>query len=78
MPATLSLVQILDRGERLELLVQKTDSLSHDAFAFKRGARQMRNTMWWRHVRMTACVVALVVLLAYLLVAIICSPTFHC
>lgn len=71
-------LQILDRGERLELLVQKTDHLSSDAFAFKRQARTLRNTLWWRHARMAGGIGAGVALLAYLLVAIICSPTFHC
>ncbi|GAB4819188.1 hypothetical protein N2152v2_006234 [Parachlorella kessleri] len=70
--------KILDRGERLELLVQKTDNLSHDAFAFKRGARQLQSSMWWRRARTTAGIVALVLLLAYVLVCIICSPTFQC
>lgn len=29
-------LQVLGRGERLEVLVQKTDSLGQQAFAFKR------------------------------------------
>jgi hypothetical protein len=31
---------VLGRGERLELLVEKTDSLGQQAFAFKRQVRR--------------------------------------
>ncbi len=38
--------QVLGRGERLEVLVEKTDSLGQQAFAFKRQARVLRRHMW--------------------------------
>lgn len=40
--------QILSRGERIELLVDKTDQLSGQAWAFKRGAKGVRRKMWWK------------------------------
>lgn len=70
--------QVLDRGERLELLVSKTESLSHSSFAFKRQARGLRNQMWWKNVKLTASIGLLVLLAAYILVCVVCSPTFHC
>jgi vesicle-associated membrane protein 7 len=41
--------QILSRGERIELLVDKTDTMAHQATAFRRGARSVRRQMWWRN-----------------------------
>jgi hypothetical protein len=41
-------VQVLERGEKLDLLVGKTDALSDVASAFRRDARRLRTTMWWR------------------------------
>lgn len=46
--------QILSRGERIELLVDKTDNLSGQAFAFRRGAKQVRRRMWWKNQRILA------------------------
>ena len=46
--------QILSRGERIELLVDKTDNMAHQATAFRRGARQVRRQMWWRNKRVLA------------------------
>ena len=54
--------QILSRGERIELLVDKTDNMASQATAFRRGARNVRRSMWWKNTRILALsgVVALV------------------
>lgn len=70
--------KVLGRGERLEVLVEKTDSMGQQAFAFKRQARTLQRHMWWQNARMGVIITALVVLAAYILVCIICSPTFKC
>jgi vesicle-associated membrane protein 7 len=71
-------VQVLDRGERIELLVDKTEHLQAEAFTFKREARRLKTRMWWKNKRMLAFILLLVVVLLYAVVCVICSPTFHC
>lgn len=44
---------ILQRGERLDTLVDKTDSLAGQAYAFRRGARSVRRQQWWKNTRIT-------------------------
>jgi len=65
--------QILSRGERIELLVDKTDAMAGQATAFRRGARGVRRQMWWRNTKVVALcgVVALVFL--WILVAQFCG-----
>jgi vesicle-associated membrane protein 7 len=41
--------QILSRGERIELLVDKTDTMAGQAWAFRRGARTVRRQQFWRN-----------------------------
>jgi len=41
--------QILSRGERIELLVDKTDTMAGQAWAFRRGARNVRRQQFWRN-----------------------------
>jgi vesicle-associated membrane protein 7 len=41
--------QILSRGERIELLVDKTDNMAGQAQAFRRGARSVRRQQFWRN-----------------------------
>lgn len=46
--------QILSRGERIELLVDKTDNMASQATAFRRGAKTVRRSMWWKNTRVLA------------------------
>jgi len=71
--------QILSRGERIELLVDKTDNFAQQAVAFRRGARVQRRRMWWRNQRLLwlSFLVGLIVL--YLIVAGFCGLGLnHC
>ncbi|KAI7733430.1 hypothetical protein M8C21_003584, partial [Ambrosia artemisiifolia] len=42
----LSLLQVLDRGEKIELLVDKTENLQFQADSFHIQGRQLRRKMW--------------------------------
>ncbi|KAL6974119.1 hypothetical protein U1Q18_028302 [Sarracenia purpurea var. burkii] len=44
----------LDRGDRLELLVNKTATLQGNTFRFRRQSRRFRNTMWWRNAKLSS------------------------
>lgn len=66
--------QVLERGERLELLVDKTDHLQSEALVFKRQSRQLKNKLWWRNVRLLALILGIVVIAAYVVAAIACGP----
>ncbi len=70
--------QVLDRGERIELLVDKTDHLQNESFAFKREARRLKTRLWWKNMRLLAFVALLILVIAYIIVCFACSPTFHC
>lgn len=71
-------VQVLERGERIELLVDKTDHLQSESFAFKREARHLRQRMWWQNARWMVALGALILLIIYIIIAVVCSPTLHC
>ncbi|CAN4114424.1 unnamed protein product [Withania somnifera] len=44
--------KVLDRGEKIELLVVRTESLQFRAYSFKRQGRQLRRKMWVRNLQM--------------------------
>ena len=59
--------KILERGEKIELLVQKTDELGHQAFKFEKEARTLKRAMIWKRVRLylvISFVVAVLVVIA--------------
>lgn len=74
----LACVQVLDRGERIELLVDKTDHLQNESFAFKREARRLKSRLWWKNTRLLVFLAVLVLIIAYIIVCFACSPTFQC
>jgi len=71
--------QILSRGERIELLVDKTDVMAGQATAFRRGARSVRRQMWWKNKKVIALCVIVALFLLYILVAQFCGVGLnHC
>mmetsp|Transcript_42488 Transcript_42488/g.76193 ORF Transcript_42488/g.76193 Transcript_42488/m.76193 type:complete len:150 (-) Transcript_42488:280-729(-) len=71
--------KVLDRGEKIELLVTRTDALQEESFAFRREARVVRRTFWWKNVRLGAFIGALILLLLYIGLATLCGPFIaHC
>lgn len=70
---------ILQRGERLDLLVDKTDTLAGQAYAFRRGARSVRRQQWWKNMRIMALSGVVGLLLLYLFIAQFCGASLgHC
>ncbi|OCF36883.1 vesicle-associated membrane protein 7 [Kwoniella heveanensis CBS 569] len=70
---------ILQRGERLDLLVDKTDTLAGQAYAFRRGARNVRRQQWWKNTRITALTGVVCFLIIYIFVAQFCGASLtHC
>jgi vesicle-associated membrane protein 7 len=50
--------QILSRGERIELLVDKTDTMAGQSLAFRRGAKATRRKMFWKNQKVVMLSVA--------------------
>lgn len=65
--------QVLERGERIDLLVDKTDRLGGSARDFRVRSRGLRRRMWWKNVRLMVMLVFVVVFLVYLLVGFGCG-----
>ncbi|KAA8522984.1 hypothetical protein F0562_009407 [Nyssa sinensis] len=64
--------KVLDRGDRLELLVDKTSAFQGNAFRFKKQSRRYRNTIWWRNVKLTFMLVFLFLITIYIILAFVC------
>ena len=39
--------KVLKRGEKIELLVDKTDNLNQQSIRFKKHSTQLKQAMWW-------------------------------
>ncbi|ONI25443.1 hypothetical protein PRUPE_2G303700 [Prunus persica] len=46
-----SILQVLDRGEKIELLVDKTDNLRSQAQDFRTQGTKMKRKMWFQNMK---------------------------
>lgn len=70
--------QILERGERISLLVNRTDEMTNNAVAFRKRSTQAKRNMWWKNVKMTALLSTGVAGLVYLTIGSVCGFGFQC
>jgi vesicle-associated membrane protein 7 len=61
--------KVLERGEKIELLVDKTDKLNQQAFKFQKNSRTLRRTLWWKKVRSWVCWSTAIILGLYFVAA---------
>jgi len=69
--------KVLDRGERIEILVDKTENLQFQADSFQRQGRQLRRKMWLQNLQMKLMVGGAVVVVILILWLIACGG-FKC
>ncbi|KGN60087.1 vesicle-associated membrane protein 711 [Cucumis sativus] len=64
--------KVLERGDRLELLVDKTTNMQGNTMRFRKQARRFRNTIWWKNVKLMVMLIILLLVIAYLVLAFVC------
>jgi len=75
---TENIERVLERGERINLLVDKTDRLGGSAADFRVRSRGLRRQMWWKNVRLMALLVVVVLFLMYLFIGFGCGLPGEC
>jgi len=65
--------KVLERGERIELLVDRTENLNQTAFKFKKSSTQLKRAMWWKNVKIMIILAFVVLVIIYFIVALACD-----
>lgn len=65
--------RVMERGERLDVLIDKTDSLNQAALAFRQTSTTLRRRMWWKNARITVLLAVVTIIVIYMLVCIGCG-----
>lgn len=65
--------KLLERGEKIELLVNKTDKMQETTFKFETSARSLKNTLWWQNARKYIMLTAIFLFVALFLSATYCG-----
>ncbi|KAI9035811.1 synaptobrevin family protein [Aspergillus affinis] len=70
---TENIERVLERGERIDLLVDKTDRLGGSAHDFRVRSRGLRRRMWWKNIKLMVLLAVVVVFLLYLFIGMGCG-----
>jgi len=68
--------KVLERGERIELLVDRTENMNQQAFKFKKQSTQLKRAMWWKNVKVMIILAFVIILIVYFIVSFACGFTF--
>ncbi|KAK1355933.1 vesicle-associated membrane protein 722 [Heracleum sosnowskyi] len=69
--------KVLDRGEKIELLVDKTENLRSQAQDFRTGGQQLRRKMWLQNMKIKLIVFGIIIALILIIVLSVCGG-FNC
>lgn len=64
---------IAARGERLELLVSKTENLAADSVQFRVKSRSLARSIFWKNIKLTVIITVVVIVIIYFIVSAACG-----
>jgi len=64
---------LLERGERLDLIVDKAEQLSSNAVAFKQASRTLARRMWWQNFKVWIWITIAVLVVIYIIISAACG-----
>eukprot|EP00299_Pterocystis_sp_00344_P007745 c2653_g1_i1.p1 GENE.c2653_g1_i1~~c2653_g1_i1.p1 ORF type:complete len:218 (-),score=50.89 c2653_g1_i1:4-657(-) len=68
--------KVLGRGEKIDLLVGKTENLNQQAFRFKKQSKRLKQELWWRKCK-SNCIVFLILFTLVMMIAMgVCGVKF--
>ncbi|KAI5064244.1 hypothetical protein GOP47_0020914 [Adiantum capillus-veneris] len=69
--------KVLDRGEKIELLVDKSENLRYQADDFQRQGRQLRRKMWLENMKIKLVILGILILVILIVWLAVCHG-FNC
>mmetsp|Transcript_35574 Transcript_35574/g.42843 ORF Transcript_35574/g.42843 Transcript_35574/m.42843 type:complete len:253 (-) Transcript_35574:708-1466(-) len=70
--------KVLDRGEKIELLVDKTEELRFKADNFHKTGKQLRRKMWWNNLKMKMAFIFVVLAVIFIIFCSVCFSGGNC
>ncbi|OQS07104.1 vesicle-associated membrane protein [Thraustotheca clavata] len=71
-----NLNQLMERGDKIGMIVSKTEKLQQDALVFEKTASNLKRLFWWKSLKATFVLVFVVAILIWLISAWICGFDF--
>ncbi|KAJ3442352.1 snare protein [Anaeramoeba flamelloides] len=65
--------KVIDRGQKIDLLVDKAEQLNEDAFTFRRNAVKLKRHMWYKNAKLMVILIIVIIAILYFIIAGICG-----
>ncbi|KAL0843456.1 hypothetical protein Bca101_016701 [Brassica carinata] len=65
--------KIMERGDRIELLVDKTATMQDSSFHFRKQSKRLRRALWMKNAKLLVVLTCLIVLVLYIIIASFCG-----
>jgi len=70
--------KVLERGEKFDILYEKSDAMIEQAEDFKRGSTKLKRKMFWRLILIIAIIIIVLVIILIIAVLVGCGvPSFE-
>eukprot|EP01004_Peranema_trichophorum_P007347 NODE_6124_length_923_cov_37.455000_g5533_i0.p1 GENE.NODE_6124_length_923_cov_37.455000_g5533_i0~~NODE_6124_length_923_cov_37.455000_g5533_i0.p1 ORF type:complete len:220 (-),score=13.87 NODE_6124_length_923_cov_37.455000_g5533_i0:211-870(-) len=69
--------RVLERGEKIDLLVDKTQQIADDSYHFKRQSTSLKRSMWCKNFKLTLMVIVAILVLIFIIFLFACNG-FKC
>ena len=64
---------VLERGEKIDVVVEKAETLKETSGSFSIQTKNLKNKMWWKNFKMYAIITATILIILAIIIAIIAS-----
>ncbi|TYZ58952.1 hypothetical protein PybrP1_001812 [[Pythium] brassicae (nom. inval.)] len=68
--------QLMERGEKIDLLVMRTDKLQQDALKFEKTAKKVKQVFWWKNFKLWVLLIIALFFLAFVVSFVVCGIDF--
>ncbi|WZZ31237.1 hypothetical protein YC2023_014638 [Brassica napus] len=65
--------KIMERGDRIELLVDKTATMQDSSFHFRKQSKRLRRALWMKNAKLLVLLTCVIVLVLYIIIASFCG-----
>jgi len=74
---TENIEKLIERGEKIDILVEKTQQLSEESFQFQKKSKELKWKLWFRNIKLWICICIIVCVVIFVIVWLACGfPNF--
>lgn len=70
--------KVIERGENIETLIEKTDILVQRSDSFRVNTKTLERKLWWKNLKLWIILILVVIFLTWLIFSIVCGFDFGC